>query len=868
MSKLAVNTGVETSGDEINWKVFDDRSEDTTITALMKDFNSTYININNLKSVYDDNVTLNDYIEQFNIVAEKFKFRFTINNNQNIEEEKGKKNKKKIEKKKADLIIEKNKENDKKKKLNDFVNSLAISKENMPISNTKYIESFFSNIIWALNLKYQFKKIQKDLYSNKKIDISIYINCCTSLYRAIEDSKEFLTEINIEESLDLLKAIEIIISSIRSQSIYEILDDNLLVIIDSYWDKIKPKSIQLYPEQKEAIELVSKMLDKKMIVKIEIPPANGKTVNSIFIAKYLSHINKQRIKLNPSYRRKTLLYICYNSIVRNEVGKLCNTPNIDVPFWLAINKVDKFDGIRKTFVRPHRRCYPDWRQKKMRSEKEDARYKSNKWKKYSGNIHDQVEFAMNETRRICEQNNDLDDYLNAENLPEIIICDPNSGYELLKAFPDLFITFYDEPLAAAKEPITAMIMSVLGSTYLVSANLAEKDEIPRFFKYYEDRHCHIDDSYLHIIKSNKQHISCTFVDSKGYILTPHDKINDIESLVQFIPLLEIPLIRRSYSPEVLFNISKIIDSEIPYNLMFRNKFPFIGMLTHESMRDYVCEILTFIANTKDEKLFNILKGIKIQKIKDMDINKIFTESAINYQTGNTLHVSISEGFNDHIENISNTFLEGSPKIKNILTVYEKNLNKIQGEIKSLEKNGNIDSEYERIQLNQELSNLKLEWTNLYVINSLAHANRFGNKELLKNENLMIYPTKDELETLDQVRAKLLFSSIGVYQPESFNDLEMNFFMNRKDNFRFILSTPEIVYGTNISLSIIDIDSKFLQYCTKNILYQLIGRAGRKGKSHSAMIIFRDDGMFQMILEQSNKNIEAEEVEDNFKMLFP
>jgi hypothetical protein len=70
MSKLAVNTGVETSGDEINWKVFDDRSEDTTITALMKDFNSTYININNLKSVYDDNITLNDYIEQFNIISE------------------------------------------------------------------------------------------------------------------------------------------------------------------------------------------------------------------------------------------------------------------------------------------------------------------------------------------------------------------------------------------------------------------------------------------------------------------------------------------------------------------------------------------------------------------------------------------------------------------------------------------------------------------------------------------------------------------------------------------------------------------------------------------------------------------------------
>jgi hypothetical protein len=80
-----------------------------------------------------------------------------------------------------------------------------------------------------------------------------------------------------------------------------------------------------------------------------------------------------------------------------------------------------------------------------------------------------------------------------------------------------------------------------------------------------------------------------------------------------------------------------------------------------------------------------------------------------------------------------------------------------------------------------------------------------------------------------------------------------------------VNNPQVI--SNISLSIIDIDSKFLQYCTKNILYQLIGRAGRKGKSHSAMIIFRDDGMFNIILEQSSKNIEAEEVEDNFKKLY-
>ena len=95
---------------------------------------------------------------------------------------------------------------------------------------------------------------------------------------------------------------------------------------------------------------------------------------------------------------------------------------------------------------------------------------------------------------------------------------------------------------------------------------------------------------------------------------------------------------------------------------------------------------------------------------------------------------------------------------------------------------------------------------------------------------------------------------------------MDFFLRKKDSFKFILSTPSIVYGTNINLSIIDIDTSFIVDSTKNTLYQLIGRAGRKGKSHSATIIFRNNDMLDMILENNNLNIEAEQIENNYKLL--
>jgi replicative superfamily II helicase len=121
-----------------------------------------------------------------------------------------------------------------------------------------------------------------------------------------------------------------------------------------------------------------------------------------------------------------------------------------------------------------------------------------------------------------------------------------------------------------------------------------------------------------------------------------------------------------------------------------------------------------------------------------------------------------------------------------------------------------------------------------------------------------------MDVLDITRTKLLFSGIGVYQPELFSPQEMDFFLRKKDAFKFILSTPSIVYGTNISLSIIDIDKSFLLDSTKNTLYQLIGRAGRKGKSHSATVIVRDNRMLDMIIENNTRNIEAEDIERNYQ----
>ena len=74
------------------------------------------------------------------------------------------------------------------------------------------------------------------------------------------------------------------------------------LITTSLWDKDKPNNIVLYDEQKQAITKIydSIVEDKPLFLFYWVPPANGKTLVSVIIAKTISnyyrglHKNKLR----------------------------------------------------------------------------------------------------------------------------------------------------------------------------------------------------------------------------------------------------------------------------------------------------------------------------------------------------------------------------------------------------------------------------------------------------------------------------------------------------------------------------------------------------------------------------------------------
>ena len=71
----------------------------------------------------------------------------------------------------------------------------------------------------------------------------------------------------------------------------------------------------------------------------------------------------------------------------------------------------------------------------------------------------------------------------------------------------------------------------------------------------------------------------------------------------------------------------------------------------------------------------------------------------------------------------------------------------------------------------------------------------------------------------------------------------------------------------MNISIVDISDEYSQYSTRNSIFQLVGRAGRKGKkSYSAMVIFRCWDMLNKIMSPTFDNIEARIIENEFNKI--
>lgn len=876
-----MDTGIETSGGSLNWRnIISNRDEDPIVSALMKHALNIFVNAND-KEVPEKKYNLNDiYIKEINkfFKSKNLPTIFDVIIEKTSDEIVDTKNKKKKQKEKKltkkELVKLQVEEGNLKKLIDKFISTLEIDKNFKPLSKNNLIDSLLNIVYWSL---YILKN-----KSNEKVNIRLLFDCSISLYRAIHDCDNIIDNDLKEVLFKLLDKFETYIKSKESNSTVVLLEKYFELISDnSFWDKHKPNSISLYQEQIDVIRHIIDSIsnDLPLMLFYWIPPANGKTLISSILARIVSESNKKITEQVNSNRRKgipiddlpkkkTILYICYNDIVRNSVSKLCLTPNIDIKFWLATHRYDAKNNDLIVDLRAYKNCYPDWRKRKTSTV--DKLLKKNGDNKYSTDIIVQWKAYLYETRFYddIEKSHVKDDfygfldYERADNIPEMVISDLDSANILLEALPDTFIVYFDEAFAAADKEVTARIMKNLPKiSVFVSATLAEREQIPTIINYFKNKHELSNDDFIKYVKSDTQHISCEFISPIGNIISPHHFVETREDLVNFLELLErTPLIQRGYSNLIVYHMYTKLKDHLPSELELSNIFRYFGSLSNDKIREYGINILKFIVN--NFTLFDNIRKIEIEKYKNTDKDKLFTNNSHYFSEENLLHVTNPSDFGLYVNEITENLLKDSPQLKNYIGNYQKSLKNIENSIANSEKNSKKEDQIDEIsELKESAGSVKFNYDTKYIVNSSKHSDLYHGRFKVNKTNSELFDLS-VIQDFDETYAKLFLSRIGIYNQSSMNESEMEIFLKYKDYFRFILSNPSITYGTNLNLTIVDIDDNMSLISTKNTLYQLIGRAGRKGKSKSASVFFRSWDIFEKIIDYDDTNIEANQIETN------
>ena len=218
---------------------------------------------------------------------------------------------------------------------------------------------------------------------------------------------------------------------------------------------------------------------------------------------------------------------------------------------------------------------------------------------------------------------------------------------------------------------------------------------------------------------------------------------------------------------------------------------------------------------------------------------------------------IIEMSNDLYNNCPNLDRLYNKYVKEMM-IYNKNITRIEKQIKNEDR-----AEKEKQRLNIPI----LKWPDEYVINTIEHLKKY-NKNIINIDNKLLKSgyleiSEDKFNIIPSPFDKLLVSRIGIYNPNnkqfttSYTNL-VNRFAN-KNELSVLASDAQIVYGTNYPLTEVVIDSSFGQQASSNTLYQLIGRAGRTGKSELATVVFTDDDTLNKAFTNIKNNIEAETI---------
>lgn len=676
------------------------------------------------------------------------------------------------------------------------------------------------------------------------------IDCIISLKRCIILlNSNYSAESNFNILLDIEIILEklIILYNVRNyKDIMSSIANDYPMLINSSTFSLSTKShgIELFPSQESVLSISYRHLQEESnqspqtpnsafnkynispaLIGYKVPPSGGKTMLSISLGGMIS----------KNFHNKTLIYICYNKLVRLSVANACKMA--DMPFWVVSNCADitiSYTG-RKNGNSKHKPI-----------------------PKIDGALGEKYEFYRSDA---CKE---------LFYRPKMIISDTASAVELLAYNAPAFFVYLDEPTAGAEngigilkegiqdaehssqlktkdllvendiQKLNAQIISLCVNTQLIlaSSTLPSFEQLPILSSLFPNRY---------YIDNNTMPVGCMAIHPDGYEILPHELAED---LIEFREILL--NISEGHSTNIKFytfdkvrQIALAIDhmEDLPELFKFNNYFNDICLLSPQLVHRYIIELFTYLYPLPDELLIHYQELIytvnttKIHHLKDI------------LKDGKMLIVSLRNSFESEI---SETVADSS-----VMIGLTPCMNKFYEEC-------NICiPEFDPIM--KEFENAKINYAKQVERYKKASKAEKEQMEEPRSPPEFIWPYKVgssstvlsdiELQILPPEVSATMLSGVGFYDPVLLTDGENSTAIREATHGRLAVlgSTPDIAYGTNMAIITIFIDGCYGLQTTQNSLFQVIGRAGRLGKSYKARVVFNDISVMKKALVSSNRN---------------
>ncbi len=783
--------------------------------------------------------------------------------------------------------------------------------------------SVFFIIRWGINMYKHLDEQYNPVLNN------LIVDCICSISRMRQDLVHFPPYIlcGIDELIQsLMKRFYKRISSRDEERFNKIMkvllsDENEELLLESTWERIKYNAKELYSEQKEVLNhlrnALNDDLNKPLFATYKVSPGSGKTFLSAVLAALMEQEHKKNNKDDGVLSRaihegstvpeshvikgnqKMILYSCYNVQVRNMVAKLCL--DADIPFMFASSYTDSA-GVVQTTLRPHRSLFENYR---------EHRWSKNPMKR--GTLDEQWLYYLENTNRA----------------PAIVIADLQSCSVLLDSCPERFVGYFDEVTAGAEEGTSSefarfmcdLLKKAPRQTILLSATVQDISQLDWCINPFIERHSapipaysqrvydlpslpqqnlaiHLAQNYaksmriiermditnkrskdytptITSIMSSRLNISCTaFVKNEAneYIsYMPHMRLTSIDELPAFVERLKHDnALIRFYSPEAVYYLVTTGAAYVPDQFKFENYFEDIGLIRHNTIRNYMIQLFENMVETTNVELFNSMRSYNRTLLSEndkranvtVDQSNILTSNAYLYDRGKMIQVYTSSGLDTYVNTISAPLLEGSPSIRELLADYaeqkrvrDEKVANVKASSGSRGKGGDEsssgsykrdtkDSLDQRRQQVYEDNTPKFRYHHRYLVNSTKHCEHFAPHTRVRGM-VDICLTEEDMknylsENVSDTYIKLAMSGIAIRDVANMCSFERLMYERNIRTSKMFISDPSIVYGTNIkSVNTISISAEYAASgnSTRNSIYQLMGRAGRSGQSSSARILF-------------------------------